>query len=644
MKSKMEQFQATNPDPVICVEKDGTVLYSNKAGEPLLHEWGVEVGEKLTFRIGDLVQRVISRNNPERIEVKVGKKVYLVAFHPSPGQECINVYGFDISDHKELEEKAQKSEVCETAIVELSEIIDIQAIQPLMDDLYQLVHIPIGINDLKGNVLACVGWQDICTKFHRVHPEALKHCVESDSKLSTGVLPGEFKLYKCKNNMYDLVTPIMVGSQHVGYIFSGQFFFDDEPLDYELFRSQARKYGFNEEEYIAALEKVPRLSRETVKTGMSFFMTFANMLSQLNYSNIKLAKSLSERNALVDTLRESEDRFRSVLENSLDATYRRNLETDSYDYMSPVIEQLTGFSAREISAMSINEIFNHIHPDDRVRVASELNQALDAGIGSFDYRFKHKDGKYRWLADYFKVTRDQNGSPLFIGGVVRDITERKKAEEALRLSNIYNRSLIEASLDPLVTIGRDGKITDVNKATEKITGCSRNHLIGTDFSDYFTEPEKARKGYRQVFTDGKVWDYLLEIRHLDGHITPVLYNASVYRDENGEVIGVFAAARDITESKKAEEALKKAHDNLEKLVEERTSQLEKAYSSLKKSEGRLAEAQRIANLGNWDWDIVTNGLYWSDEIYHIRSYQNHFEFYNWVVSHFNISFILTGIH
>ena len=103
----------------------------------------------------------------------------------------------------------------------------------------------------------------------------------------------------------------MVGGQHVGNIFSGQFFFEGEPLDYELFRSQARKYGFNEEEYIAALEKVPRLSREAVDTGMAFFMTLANMLSQLSYSNIKLAQSLAERDALVDALRESEERERA---------------------------------------------------------------------------------------------------------------------------------------------------------------------------------------------------------------------------------------------------------------------------------------------------------------------------------------------
>ena len=111
--------------------------------------------------------------------------------------------------------------------------------------------------------------------------------------------------------MWDTATPIMVDGQHVGNIFLGQFFFEGESLDYELFQSQARHYGFNEEEYIAALEKVPRLSRKAVNTIMAFFMKFANMISQLGYSNIKLARSLAERDALVDALRESEKRERA---------------------------------------------------------------------------------------------------------------------------------------------------------------------------------------------------------------------------------------------------------------------------------------------------------------------------------------------
>src|SRR5206468_5770229 len=115
----------------------------------------------------------------------------------------------------------------------------------------------------------------------------------------------------------------------------------------------------------------------------------------------------------------------------------------------------------------------------------------------------------------------------------------------------YARSLIESSLDPLVTISPEGKITDVNHATELITGVTREWLIGSDFSNYFTEPRKAREGYRLVLKEGSVRDYPLAIRHSSGRIVDVLYNATVYRDAAGKVRGVFAAARDVTETKKA---------------------------------------------------------------------------------------------
>jgi len=103
---------------------------------------------------------------------------------------------------------------------------------------------------------------------------------------------------------------------------------------------------------------------------------------------------------------------------------------------------------------------------------------------------------------------------------------------------------------------------DVNKTTEQVTGVSREKLIGSDFSDYFTEPDKAREGYKQVFTQGFVKDYSLTIRHSSGRTTDVLYNASVYKNEAGEVQGVFATARDITERKQAEEETKKQLDEL----------------------------------------------------------------------------------
>ena len=170
------------------------------------------------------------------------------------------------------------------------------------------------------------------------------------------------------------------------------------------------------------------------------------------------------------------------------------------------------------------------------------------------HHWEYNDLDGRSIDTYDFPFTDVDGS-LMILKMGIDITEYRKAEEDLRLSNIYNRSLIEASLDPLVTIGHNGKITDVNEATEQVTGYSRNELIGTDFTNYFTEPDKAKKGYQEVFKEGFVSDYSLEIRHKSGRTTPVLYNASIYMDELGEIIGIFAAARDITKLKKADEKI-----------------------------------------------------------------------------------------
>ncbi|MCF8209639.1 MAG: response regulator, partial [Rhodoferax sp.] len=157
---------------------------------------------------------------------------------------------------------------------------------------------------------------------------------------------------------------------------------------------------------------------------------------------------------------------------------------------------------------------------------------------------------------------------------------RKQADE-LHTSAQYARSLLEASLDPLVTISTEGKITDVNSATETVTGIARSNLIGSDFADYFTDKEKAREGYREAFAKGFVTDFPLAIHHAAGKITDVLYNASIYRDGDGKVLGVFAAARDITERKKAEhklkeqqEALLRSNEEMKALNEEMRSQSE----------------------------------------------------------------------
>ncbi len=221
------------------------------------------------------------------------------------------------------------------------------------------------------------------------------------------------------------------------------------------------------------------------------------------------------------------------------------------------------FGLKQTFDPSFEQWLNVMHPDDRRRTMDLINGAVERRVSlENEYRVILPDGEERWISALGDTTYDLDGRPLRMCGICLDITDRRRAdaereqmraqEQALAAGD-YARSLIEASLDPLVTISPEGKITDVNEATIKITGRGRDELVGTDFSDYFTDPESARRGYREVFSKGSVTDYPLTIRGRDGRLTDVLYNASVYTDAEGEVLGVFAATRDITAFKELEE-------------------------------------------------------------------------------------------
>ncbi len=222
---------------------------------------------------------------------------------------------------------------------------------------------------------------------------------------------------------------------------------------------------------------------------------------------------------------------------------------------NPGMQALTGRSAKDLDGSDFASLF----PSDLQDIgypAQALGQAVSTKRFEAVSRQARKGGTEFWANIALAVIAGEGGESQGLSMVVRDVTAQRRADEAARKAGAYSRSLIEASLDPLVTIAPDGKITDVNAATERITGLGREALVGTDFSDYFTSPAEARTGYERVFRDGQVVDYPLELRHADGSVTPVLYNAAVYRDETGEVIGVFAAARDVTEQRLAERRIR----------------------------------------------------------------------------------------
>jgi PAS domain S-box-containing protein len=206
----------------------------------------------------------------------------------------------------------------------------------------------------------------------------------------------------------------------------------------------------------------------------------------------------------------------------------------------------------------------------------ETYTVLSTGKSHF-WEWTGPNGRSYDIYDY--PFTDTDGAPLIMEIGV-DVTAHKQARQALQSASRYARSLLEASLDPLVTISPEGKVTDVNAATELVTGVARDRLIGSSFSDYFTEPEKANAGYQQVIAQGEVRDYPLTIRHVSGRTTDVLYNATVYRNEAGQIQGVFAAARDITERQRVEAELARHREHLEELVLQRTEDLARSNRDL----------------------------------------------------------------
>jgi PAS domain S-box-containing protein len=233
--------------------------------------------------------------------------------------------------------------------------------------------------------------------------------------------------------MWDVATPIMIGEDHVGNLFSGQFFFADEPVDYELFRAQARLYGFNEEEYIAALDEVPRVSRQTLDDVMGFFMKLADMLSKLSYSNIKLARSLSERDELMDSLH----RNRTLLSEAEKLSHTGAWEWDITNDIWTFSDEWLAIHGCTKNTLSPDELLLIAHPDDRIAVDRAFKDVRD-GIKPYDieHRIIRQDtSEVRVVRARGQYAQDSTGMVVRVYGFAQDITEQKQAEEEIRKLN-----------------------------------------------------------------------------------------------------------------------------------------------------------------------------------------------------------------
>jgi PAS domain S-box-containing protein len=241
---------------------------------------------------------------------------------------------------------------------------------------------------------------------------------------------------------------------------------------------------------------------------------------------------------------EAAQRMASIINYSGDAIIGSTLEGIITSW-NPAGERLFGYSSEQIIGTSVAVT----SPKDRSEELNGILSRVRAGehIHHLETNLARRNGKVFPVSLTVSPICDENGAVVGMSMISRNMT-------ALRHAAQYARSLIEADPDPLITISPEGTINDVNEAAVTIIGVPRDELIGTDFSPYFTDPDKAHEIYQKAFVQGSVTDYPLTVHHRDGTLTHVLCNASVYRDFNGEVLGVLAAARDMTKHQEAFEA------------------------------------------------------------------------------------------
>ncbi|MBP1749616.1 MAG: signal transduction histidine kinase, nitrogen specific, NtrB [Deltaproteobacteria bacterium] len=283
-------------------------------------------------------------------------------------------------------------------------------------------------------------------------------------------------------------------------------------------------------------------------------------------SVLSLILDITERKRVEEALDRTNRQLEFVLVNSMDAAYQRNLQTDRYDYMSPVIESLTGFSAEEFSHLPLEKVMERVHPDDLPHLQKEIEYTSlgTKETGSIEYRYRNKSGEYRWLSDSFNLIRDEEGRPLYRVGIVRDVTGGKADEELLRKERDRFSALINSIQEEVWFIDCQGNITLVNQAVLRRLGSRQ--VVGKSLISILEKLEFYR-------ADGSVLpvDEAPPLRALNGemltHQEEIFQDpdqggaryrdvsAAPVRGADGEIVGSVTVVHDITDRKKVERQL-----------------------------------------------------------------------------------------
>ena len=548
--TQLASFPELNPNPIVEVDLAGHIHYLNPAAEKLFpdlhhkgltHPWLMDL-EKMDDTLKSEPQKAHVR------ELRAGDNWYQQTIHSVMEDRRLRIYGFNITERKKAEEAIRASEERTR-----EQAARLQAVLDTAPAIIWIAH-DKECREIIGNRAAYV--------FLRVP--------EGTDVSKSGSAPerlAHFRVFKDGVELTAREMPMQrVAASGQGLSdYSMELVFDDGTVRSLLGNvSPVLDPRGQPNGAIAAFVDITERKR---------------MAEELRKSRDELELRVQERTAELTKANEKLGDQSRILEGFFTSTITPLVFLDRDFNFIRVNEAYAKACERDVS-----EFPGHNHFEFYPSAAKEIFERVvetkipyQAIARPFTFPNHPEWGITYWDWTLTPLLGD-NGQVEFLVFALQDVSERKHAEKELRTASLYARSLIEASLDPLVTISANGKVMDVNKATELTTGVSRDQVIGSDFSDYFTEPEKARQGCQRVFETGSVKNYPLAIRHTSGRITHVLYNATVYKNEVGEIQGAFAAARDITERKRAEEALRESENRLRAL----SSQLLTAQESERK--------------------------------------------------------------
>ena len=446
--------------------------------------------------------------------------------------------------------------------IAFSDLVSITEIQEIMNTFHRMNQLPMALLDNNNEVLAQIGWQPICTQFHRVNALSRKRCIESDSFIFDHLKEKRPIEYICKNGLVDMAYPIFVDNVHVATIFLGQFFFEDEKPQRSFFEMQAQAFNFDKDEYLLAYQNVPVYSRKYIAKVMDWYITFANLLSQQAETNLKLYNEIEERKAYEQRLRESETNFRHLAEKS--PTGILIYQNNRWVYSNKAGCEITKYTREELYAMNFWEF---VHPD-YMEWIKELGQRRQKGDNTIPSRFEFaivtKHNETRWV--------DLSGSLTEFGGQyagiisVIDVTERKKAEDLLIKSESKFRTIFELSMDIICVADLETvSFIEVNPSISRILGYPLNEIIGNNFFG-FIHPEDV-ENTKKLISDhlckgNEIFRLINRYRCKSGEYKWLSWNFHPVPEKKL----IYGVAHDITQSVKAQEEILFSKQMLENVL------------------------------------------------------------------------------